>query len=207
MTRRVFISFRFSDGAPYKEKLDELFDSSVEVINCSEDTDRSALSEESIRSYLYKKLSNTSVTIILLTPNTLTYERDEDGQIDDWTYDEVRYSLEDRTNNRMNGLVAVYVPEARDLILYTHNCSKCNSKCKVTTIPNREHLFRKNMMNIKRAYAAHACSEKGIFDAAKDSYCSLISWSDFVKDFGRYIDNAADKRNRCNEFDLVKRLK
>lgn len=206
MTRRVFISFRFSDGIQYKRALDDLFDSSVEVINCSEDVDRSNMSEATIRSHLYKKLSDTSVTIILLTPNALNYEKDISGIIDDWTYDEVRYSLEDRTNNRTNGLVAVYVPEIQDTLLSKHICSKCSKGCTISSIPDREHLFRKNMMNIKGAYASHVCNEKGIFDFDKDSYCSLISWNDFVGNYGSYIDKAADKRDRRNEFDIVKRL-
>ena len=42
MARRVFISFRFSDGAEYKEELCKLFDQDDDVIDCSEDEDRSA---------------------------------------------------------------------------------------------------------------------------------------------------------------------
>lgn len=206
MTRRVFVSFRFSDGASYKKELDELFDSSVEIINCSEDVDRSHLSEETIRSYLYKKLSNTSVTIILLTPDALVYERDCFGRIDDWTYDEVRYSLEDRADNRTNGLVAVYVPEARDILINRHSCSGCTKGCEITNIPDREHLFRKNMMNVKSSYASHPCHEKGVFDADKDSYCSLVPWDDFIRDYGGYIDKAANKRTRRDEFSVVKHL-
>lgn len=206
MARRVFVSFRFSDGVLYKKKLDELFGSSVEVINRSEDTDRSNMSEDTIRNYLYEKLSDTSITIILLTPNALDYERDIYGRIDDWTYDEVRYSLEDRSSNRTNGLVAVYVPEAEDLLLSRHGCTKCGKGCEITGIPDREHLFRKNMMNVKRAYASHACYEKGIFDSDKDSYCSLVSWSDFAGDYCGYIDKAADKRDRRDEFNIIKRL-
>ena len=50
MANRVFISFRFSDGNWYKDKLVERFDESNEVINFSEDEDRSNLSEDSISS-------------------------------------------------------------------------------------------------------------------------------------------------------------
>lgn len=50
MARRVFISFRFSDGEKYKTKLCELFDGETKVINCSENEDRSGMSEETIKS-------------------------------------------------------------------------------------------------------------------------------------------------------------
>lgn len=53
MARRVFISFRFSDGEAYKNQLTDLFDTSTEIINCSEDEDRSKMSEDTIQKYLY----------------------------------------------------------------------------------------------------------------------------------------------------------
>lgn len=56
MATNVFISFRFSDGKELKEELTELFDSSTEVYNRSEDKDRSEMSEETIQKYLYEKL-------------------------------------------------------------------------------------------------------------------------------------------------------
>lgn len=52
LSNRVFISFRFRDGNKYKEELTELFHDSVKVINCSEDKDRSNMSEDTIRKYL-----------------------------------------------------------------------------------------------------------------------------------------------------------
>ena len=46
MKRKVFISFRFSDGAQYKKELSDKFDEETKVINCSEDIDRSGCTEE-----------------------------------------------------------------------------------------------------------------------------------------------------------------
>ena len=54
-------------------------------------------------------------------------------------YDEIRYSLEDRENNRTNGLIAVYTPEAKAYLI---------EESKESTIVNDvDNLFRKNMMN------------------------------------------------------------
>lgn len=117
MARRVFISFRFSDGEKYKTKLCELFDGETKVINCSENEDRSGMSEETIQKYLYSKLKTTSVTIIIITPQAINHKKDMWGRYDDWMYDEIRYSLEDRENNRCNGIVAVYTPEAKEMLM------------------------------------------------------------------------------------------
>lgn len=75
MATKVFISFRFSDGKELKDELIELFDSSTEVINRSEDVDRSEMSEDTIQEYLYEKLKNTSVTIVILTPEAVDYRK------------------------------------------------------------------------------------------------------------------------------------
>ncbi len=65
MARRVFVSFRYSDGHLYKERLERLFDSSTEIINRSEDVNCSGKSDYTIQNYLYSKLRYTSVTIVL----------------------------------------------------------------------------------------------------------------------------------------------
>ena len=122
-------------------------------------------------------------------------------------YDEIRYSLEDRENNRCNGLVAVYTEEAKDLLMYetTHKCDVCGKEKKVNTIFEVDNLFRKNMMNIKPIYKINKC--EGIFDLDNDSYCSLISWESFKNNYKYYIKTAAEKRENTYKYSLIKRLK
>ena len=90
MATKVFISFRFSDGKMIKDELVDLFDESTEVINRYEDVDRSQMSEGTIQEYLYEKLKDTSVTIVLLTPEAVSYRKNWVGNYDDWIYDELR---------------------------------------------------------------------------------------------------------------------
>ena len=66
MANNVFISFRFADGYKYKDSLSNLFDGNNDTVDFSEDQDRSQMSEETIRRYLYSKLKRSSVTIVLL---------------------------------------------------------------------------------------------------------------------------------------------
>lgn len=97
MTTKVFISFCFGDGKEFKDDLVDLFDGSTEVINRSEDIG-SEMNEETIKNYLYDKLKDTSVTIVLITPNEVSYNKDWLGNNDVWLFEELRYSLEDRSN-------------------------------------------------------------------------------------------------------------
>lgn len=196
MARKVFISFRFSDGHLYKEELVRIFNNYDDVINCSENVDRSNMSEATIRCYLYKKLSNTSVTIVLLTPQAINHKRNNWGNIDDWIYDEIRYSLEDRENNRCNGLIAVYTPEAEKLVVEKGQ--------EVTIIKNFENLARKNMLNIKDRFKH--CSTPDRYNPDLDSYCSLVSWEKFVSNPNYYIEKAIYKRDNKEQYDIQKNM-
>jgi len=206
MATNVFVSFRFSDGEDLKEELVELFDSSTEVINRSEDEDRSEMTKETIRKYLYEKLKSTSVTIIILTPEAVDYRKNWLGEYDDWLYDELRYSLEDRLENRTNGAIALYTDDSKDKIMKssTHTCNVCNKETSSTTILQFDNLVRKNMMNVKSDYKVEPCEE--LYNREKDSYISLVHFEDFKKDYKNYIEAAKAKRDRKNEFDLVKRM-
>jgi len=206
MATNVFISFRFSDGADLKEELVNLFDSSTEVINRSEDVDRSEMTDDTIRKYLYDKLKTTSVTIIILTPEAVKYNKNWLGEYDDWLYDELRYSLEDREENRTNGAIALYTDDSKDQLMKssTHICDVCQEETSCTEILHFENLVRRNMMNVKGEYKANKCED--LFDKEKDSYISLVHFDDFKKHYKNYIDAAKEKRDRKDEFDLVKRM-
>lgn len=206
MATKVFISFRFSDGKEIKDELVDLFDESTEVINRSEDVDRSQMSEDTIQEYLYEKLKDTSVTIVLLTPEAVSYRKNCIGNYDDWLYDELRYSLEDRKNNRTNGVVAVYTDDAKDMILESssHYCSHCQETNSCRTLKSFDNLARKNMLNIKQSYKKNPCND--LYDGSHDSYISLVSLEEFKQDYTKSIDNAKDKRDRLHEFNIYKRM-
>lgn len=206
MATKVFISFRFSDGKEIKDELVDLFDESTEVINRSEDVDRSQMSEDTIQEYLYEKLKDTSVTIVLLTPEAVSYRKNWIGNYDDWLYDELRYSLEDRKNNRTNGVVAVYTDDVKDMILESssHYCSHCQETKSCRTLKFFDNLARKNMLNIKQSYKKNPCND--LYDDSHDSYISLVSLEEFKQDHTKYIDNAKDKRDRLHEFNIYKRM-
>ncbi|WP_314180528.1 TIR domain-containing protein [Abiotrophia defectiva] len=206
MATKVFISFRFSDGKEIKDELVDLFDESTEVINRSEDQDRGQMSEETIKEYLYGKLKDTSVTLVLLTPEAIEYKKNCFGEYDDWLYDELRYSLEDRENNRTNGVVAIYVEDAKEKLIESssHYCSICNKHKKCIILKEFDNLSRKNMLNIKPKYKHNPCDN--LYDDKYDSYISLVSLEDFKADYVKYINEAKDKRDRIEEFNIQKRM-
>ena len=197
MANKVFISFRFSDGNDYKQKLEQKFEELDYVINKSENEDRSDMSEATIQKYLYEKLQDTSITIVILTPNAINYKKDVSGNIDDWLYDELRYSLENRVGNQTNGIITLYVPESKSTVIFKETE-------KVTTIADFDNLVRKNMFNIKDEHKH--CKTPNHYDRLKDNYISLIEFDEFHKNPNIYIDSAIEKRSRLKQFDLVKQM-
>lgn len=197
MAKNVFISFRYKDGIRYKDKLASMFDSYYDTVDYSENQDRSMMSDSTIRQYLYSKLRRSSVTIVILTPFAVTHQKSWNGYYNDWIYDEIRYSLENRENNATNGLIAVYTPEAKDMLISDGTDSTIH-------INQFDNLCRKNMMNVKPEYKINPNPD--IYDRDYDSYCSLLSWDEFTGNIGRYIDIARAKRDEQYKYDIVKRM-
>ena len=81
-----------------------------------------------------------------------------------------------------------------------HTCDVCKQESTVSTIFDVDNLFRKNMMNVKKAYKTNPC--EGIYDSDKDSYCSLVEWEEFKKNYNKYIDKAIDKREHKERYTL-----
>ncbi|MGM0252223.1 TIR domain-containing protein [Enterococcus sp. AZ129] len=139
--------------------------------------------EDTIQEYLYEKLKNTSVTIVILTPEAVDYRKNLCVEYDDWLYDELRYTLEDRISNRTNGVIALYTNDSKSLILKSssHTCNKCNETRTCRTLLNFDNLARKNMLNVKEKYKANKCDN--FYDDDKDSYVSLVHFDDFKKEY------------------------
>ena len=197
MANKVFISFRFSDGNDYKESLERTFERLDYIINKSENVDRSGASEQVIRNYLYEKLRDTSLTLVILTPDAINYRRNHYGYIDDWLYDELRYSLEDRSGNKTNGAIALYVPESKEFLISSETKE-------LILLSNFDNLARKNMLNIKEEYKY--CQIPTQYNSAKDTYISLVEFDKFINDPKSYIDSAIEKRERLEQFKLTKRM-
>jgi len=206
MARNVFISFRFSDGNDYKKILSKELDKCSYTNDYSEDKDRSNMSDESIKRYLYEKLRKSSITIVILTPQAINHQK-KDGKYDDWMYDEIRYSLEDREGNASNALIALYVPESKNQIMFEKECGNsiyCGHECKINSINNFDNLCRRNMMNVKNEYKKNRCA--GIYDHNYDSFCSLISFDEFISNIKKYIDIASEKRENIHKYEITKDL-
>ncbi len=195
MANKVFISFRMSDGGKIKENLVEKLKDWT--INKSEEVDRRGMTDETIKRYLYEKLADSSLTIVLLTPNAINYETEEyTEKINDWLYDELRYSLENREGNKTNGVLAIYTEEAKSQLI--------DDSGETIKINNFNNLVRKNMFNIKSSYKKNP--NQNIYDSDYDHYISLISLNSFLANPKKYIDIAIEKRSVIDHYEIKCRM-
>ncbi|PAT01140.1 molecular chaperone Tir [Candidatus Izimaplasma bacterium ZiA1] len=207
MKTKAFVSFRFEDGIDLKDEIIEELKKKDLIIDKSESVDRSNMSEESIQEYLYEKLRDTSITIVIITPKAINYKKNWiSGLYDDWLYDELRYSLYERKGNTLNGVVAIYTDEAKSQLMYTSTklCNDCNSEHTSQSINGFDNLVRMNMMNVKKTSKKNPC--EGYYDSEYDSYISLVPYNDFKSNPKYYIDIALEKRNDSNNYNIVKRM-
>ncbi|EGZ31764.1 TIR domain-containing protein [Malacoplasma iowae] len=90
-----------------------------EIINYSENEDKSMFSDETIWNYLHDRISGSSCTILLLTWDLLNDNKEKISYTkgsflkSGWIYNEISASLRDWKNNRVNGLICVMCDNLR----------------------------------------------------------------------------------------------
>ncbi len=123
-----FISY--SHEKQNKKKFNALcnmINNSKKLDNYSERDDKSKLTDESIWSYLYKRISGATITIVLLTrdlfyenKDKINYKRGsflESG----WIYNEICASLKNKKNNSLNGIICVFDEAVEKIIVDGNN--------------------------------------------------------------------------------------
>lgn len=220
MGNKIFISYKYGDTSvkrlvrtPWYEStkvrhyVDELQDKLEEEdhINKGEldGEDLSNFKDSTVESRLRDKIFDSSVTIILVSPNMKDeYIKEEDQ----WIPWEVAYSLRETTRNdrtsRRNGILAVVLPDTNgryDYMLEAKTC--CHSGC---TLWHTEKLFkilRMNMFNQKEKTQL-ACN---IGDNVYHGYCSyihMVRWEQFITNINFWINEIKKIQENKNEYDI-----
>lgn len=223
MGHKIFISYKYGDTSvqrlpnrtPYWEQtkvrhyVDEIQAriKAEDHINKGEldGEDLSQFKDETIASKLRDKIYDSSVTIVLISPNMkepYTPERDQ------WIPWEISYSLKeveraDRVS-RTNALLAVVLPDQAgscEYVIIKRHC--CGSGC---TFFNRSNFFtiiQENTFNRKRP-PVHSCNQSDTIWEWPFSFIHMVTWHDFIADIDGCIDNAIRIRERIAEFEIHK---
>lgn len=220
---KIFISYKYADsnvkplpGHPWctqvRHYVDYIQDYVIrDHINKGEQDgeDLSHFKNETIKSKLRAKIYDSSVTLVLISPemkDKRMLERDQ------WIPWEISYSLRESMRNgrtsRTNGMLAVVLPDRRGAYEYfieEHNCPYCDS-----TLYKTDTLFQilsANMFNRKTpVFSSCPCHVGQKPQVGYVSYIHVVKWDDFIKSPNEYIAIAQEIRDRKLEYQIVKQV-
>lgn len=200
MARKTFISYKYSEAQDLRDKILESLgdDATYYQGETADSPDLTDTTTDNIKVSLTDMMYNTSVTIVIISPSI---------KESDWIDWEIEYCLKEISRNgrtsKTNGVVGVIqeVDGSCDwLVSKKINDDGCSSR-----VIDNEPLFdiiKNNRFN--RPDAEHTCKDCKTYGQLDGSYISLIDEGEFLKDPQKYIENAYEKSEVSNEFDLVK---
>ena len=242
MGKGIFISYKYGDKTVHGQGMTVRdYVSALQIslqkenrVNKSEadDTDLSSLKDETIRQKLADRVFDSTVTIVIISPNM----KEPGLERNRWIPWEISYSL--RTENREidksnpNAMIAVILPDSIEIEYPEVNKSIPNAMIAVVlpdvnssyqyyieenTCPDCDvrtyktdtlfPILRKNMFNLKAPKYSNCTSHepKTIF-TGEYSYIGSVKWSDFVVDPNKYIDSALIRQSNWNDYQINTRL-
>lgn len=222
MGRKIFISYKFADQnvqqlpnhsiwnpttvRSYVDLLENYFDATDHIYKGeSSDEDLSYLSEDTIWEKLKDRIYDSSVTIIMISPNMRLPNRSDRSQWIPW---EVSFSLKETKRNdrtsHTNAVLAIVLPDSYGSYNYYLTQSPCGS-----TTHNTDRLFkiiRDNKFNIK-------CPDKRLCSQCNNyhyygncSYIEATKWSEFITSPNFYIEQAIMRQNNIEKYNIVKEV-
>ena len=218
MARKIFVSYKHSDctveplngettARAYVDELIELFEDD-EIYKGEGDEDLSGFKDDTIASHLKDKIYDSSITLVLISPNMKdSYEKESDQ----WIPWEVSYSLKEITRNdrtsRTNAILAVVLPDrysSYSYFLEENTCSRCH--CRTLHTNTLFQIMRANMFNIQER-TFNGCPEhppdRRVY-TGYPSYIPSVKWSDFVEDKEAYLERAEERRDNIDRYKITK---
>ena len=221
MGYKVFVSYKYCDNNVEKieggklgtarDYVDYLQENkfSGDDLNKAEnaDEDLSSFKDETIQTHLKDKIWDSSITLVLISPNMVDCFKEQDDQWIPW---EVSYSLRTQTRFKRrslpNGIIAVVLPDRfgnyNYFINYWNYIDKNNEKKQVQELSTDKtfRIISKNMFNQKNPYTEIINGRKVYFGDC--SYMYTVSWIDFINNMDFYLNQANDLRDNISEYNI-----
>lgn len=200
MARKTFISYKYSEAKRLRDNIIGALgdDATYYQGETSDSPDLTDSSTETIKKNLTGMMYDTSVTIVIVSPNF------KQSKWIDWEieYCLKEYSRQGRTS-KTNGVVGV-IQKINGGYDWLVTRSKKPDGCSVRTIDHSKLFSIINENRYNRSNTEYACNNCQTYDQLNGSYISLIDEKDFLDDPEKYIENAYAKSESSNEFNLTK---
>lgn len=206
MGRKIFVSYKYADdnvkqleynynyilpmkttARRYVDKLEEKIGIDNIYKGENDGEDLSSLSDDSIWNNLKEKIFDSSVTIVLISPNMKEYLKSQNSQ---WIPQEISYSLKKITHNGRtsgsNGIICVVLPDRYGSYNYYINQSYFGT----TYNDNVTFDIIKNNRNNNKY--------------RQGSYIVTVKWDDFINNFNKYIDEAIEHKDNIEDYKITK---
>ena len=207
MGKKIFVSYKYADSdvrkitndyfhtdtvRDYVNKLEEKIGKSDIYKGESDDNDLSQLIDDSIWNQLKQKIYDSSITIVLISPNMKTLWEPEKDQ---WIPQEISYSLKEITHNgtrksKSNALIYVILPNRNCSYSYFEISSYWDS------ISYQYNVIFDIMKNNLNNYKYNSSI----------SYAIIVKWDDFIKNYSFYIDQATKKQDNILQYNICKQI-
>lgn len=161
------------------------------------------LTDDTIESKLKEKIFDSSITVVLISPNMFDRSIPEKDQ---WIPNEISYSLRYKTrgdkNSNPNAMLAVVLPDVNG----NYDYAVRHQNCVTTWLTNTYFsILGDNMFNrkTKNQQICTTCGSTHHF-GSDHSYIHPVKWSDFIGNHNSYIDHALSLRESLNDFEIKK---
>ena len=220
MARKIFVTYKYNDEAvqsingettarAYVDELIDLFEG-CEIYKGEGDEDLSELKDETIASRLRDKIHDSTITLVLISPNM---KEKLEFEYDQWIPWEVSYSLKKTSRSgrtsQTNAILAVVLPDnnfSYDYFLQEDSCPYC--RCTTYDITRLFQILRDNMFNIKQP-SYNGCSnhtDANRVHTGQFSYIPSVKWESFVADTENCLKRVENIRDDIDAYNITKEI-
>ncbi|HDR0998961.1 TPA: TIR domain-containing protein [Pasteurella multocida] len=199
MGRKIFISYKYSDSSvkrlyPYqtataRDYVDILQNNlerdGIHINKGEKDNESLAqFKDETIQTKLSDKIFDSSVTIVLLSPNMKDMWAAEEEQWIPW---EIAYSLKNKkralSSSKRNAILLVALPDLHGSYTYADNLGFYFK------------IIQQNRNNLKYSYPA-----KCLNNGCSDSYMLKCNWDNFISNVNGWINAAVEIKEHADQY-------
>ena len=225
MGNKIFVSYKYADSSvkqlqgynrgtvrDYVSYLQDHKFSGDDLNKAESDNeDLSNFKVETIRSKLKDKIWDSSITIVLISPNMVDWTKDQKEQWIPW---EIAYSLRTQTRidipSKPNALIACVLPNVEnDYKYFVDNWYYYDDNNKRQIVKSIRtwatfDILGNNMFN-KINPDKRMINGKEVY-FGKSSYVLVVKWDDFIDETDKYLKEALELRNSIYDYKICKRI-